>query len=411
MMINKVDKVWGLLYFLMRLLSSCIDEYTIPKNVLVNSKEIVIQGHILAGEESVFYVNYTKPFGDKSQLQETILNAKVTIIGQNGYESKQAEFDMENDRYFIDTKDLEANTLYAVKVEAEGETFQSDFLTLLETPDIKDITYQERENGISIHVSTEGESETSKNYMWTFEEDWEFTAPMDFITHFKDAGTVIYDNTFYPLKDNTKNEYYRCWKHNQSTNIYIYSTNNQQENKVKDFELFNISGDDPRISCVYSLLLKQMAMSDEAYHYYELLKRFSEESGGLFTPMPHDIKGNITCTSNPNLKARGYILSAEVKSKRIFIYASDISTKQSAYNYMPCEEVLLSGIPTKYYQDIKGDIAVGAIIYSPQTFQYTNWKLVKLDKEDILYSRSCIDCRAVENATNKRPDFWPNNYE
>ena len=401
------------LYFLLLIgiLSSCIEEYTIPKSVLENSKGVVIQGHILAGEESVFYVSNTKAFGDRSQLQETILNAKVTIIGQNGYESKKAEFDMENDRYVIDTKDLEANTLYAVKVEVEGETYQSDFLTLLETPEIKDITYKEREDGISIHVSTERESETSKNYMWTFEEDWEFTAPIDFVTHFKDGGTVIYNKDFYPLKENTKNEYYRCWKHNQSSNIFIYSTNKLQENSVRDFELFRITSNDPRISYIYSLLLKQMAMSDEAYHYYEQLKRFSEESGGLFTPMPHEIKGNITCISNPALEARGYILSAKVKSQRIFIYASDFSKREAPYYYVPCEEKPLSEIDPKAWEDLKKEIGAGAIVYSPQSVQYTNWRNVRLDEEDIFYTRSCVDCRAVENATNKRPDFWPVIYE
>ena len=389
------------------LISSCIEEYQIPKSALVSSKEVVIQGRILAGEESVFYVSYTKAFGDRSQLQETILNAKVTIIGQNGYESKKAEFNMENDRYVIDTKDLEANTLYAVKVEAEGETYQSDFLTLLETPEIKDITYKEREDGISIHVSTEGESGTFKNYMWTFEEDWEFTAPIDFVTHFKGGGTVIYNDEFYPLKDKAKNEYYRCWKHNKSSNIYIYSTNKLQENSVKDYELFRIAGNDPKISSIYSLLLKQTSISDEAYHYYEQLKRFSEESGGLFTPMPHEIKGNITCTSNPAIKARGYILSAKVKSQRIFIYASDFSKRETPYHYVPCEEKPLSEIDPRAWGELTTAIGNGAIVYSPQSLFYSRYWLAQLDKEDIFYTRSCVDCRAVENATNKRPDFWP----
>ena len=390
------------------MLSSCIEEYTIPKSELKDSKQVVIQGRILAGEESVFYVSYTKAFGDKSLLQETILNATVTIIGQNGYESPKAEFDIENDYYYIDTKQLEANTLYAVKVEAEGETYQSEFLPLLETPDIKDITYQEREdgNGISIHVSTEGTSDTSSNYMWTFEEDWEFTAPVDFVNHFK-GGTVIYNNAFYPLKESTKNEYYRCWKHSQSSNIYIYSTNELQENSVKDFELFRIPGNDPRISCIYSLLLKQTSISDEAYQYYQQIKRFSEESGGLFTPMPYEVKGNITCTSNPTIKARGYILSARVKSKRIFIYASDFTVRENPDHYILCEDKPLSQIDPRAWSELKAAISNGAIVYSPEALSYSYYYLAQLDDTDIYYSRSCVDCRTVEGSTNKRPDFWP----
>ena len=31
--------------------------------------------------------------------------------------------------------------------------------------------------------------------------------------------------------------------------------------------------------------------------------------------------------------------------------------------------------------------------------------------ESVLYHRECIDCRAVDGATKKRPDFWPNDHE
>ena len=39
---------------------SCVDEYTIPETAALEYEaEIVIEGRILAGEESVFYLTYT----------------------------------------------------------------------------------------------------------------------------------------------------------------------------------------------------------------------------------------------------------------------------------------------------------------------------------------------------------------
>ena len=67
--------------------SSCIEEYSISKNISNGQKQIVIQGHIRAGDQSVFYISYAKSFGDMTSSQETILNAKINIIGKNGYES------------------------------------------------------------------------------------------------------------------------------------------------------------------------------------------------------------------------------------------------------------------------------------------------------------------------------------
>ena len=69
------------------LISSCIEEYKIPTTLSVpREAELVIQGRILAGEESVIYITKTQPLGEM-KLDEPITHAKVTVIGQNGYES------------------------------------------------------------------------------------------------------------------------------------------------------------------------------------------------------------------------------------------------------------------------------------------------------------------------------------
>ena len=102
---------------------SCIDEYTIPKaTAIAYEAEIAIEGRILAGEESVVYLSYTTPLNSEEAAPD-ILNAQIYVIGQNGYRSKAAEFDIENDCYVIDTRTLENNTHYALEVTVDGETY------------------------------------------------------------------------------------------------------------------------------------------------------------------------------------------------------------------------------------------------------------------------------------------------
>ena len=392
------------------LLSSCIEEYTIPKSELKDSKQVVIQGRILAGEESVFYLNYTKPFGDKSQLQETILNATVTIIGQNGYESPKAEFDIENDYYYIDTKQLEANTLYAVKVEAEGETYQSEYLSILQTPEIEEISYTENPDGISIHVSTKGNNEASRYYMWSYEEDWEFTAPIDFMSMLE-LENILYSNIYYRLIEEGKqdNPYYRCWNHNKSHNVFLGSTDKLQDNVIKDLKLFSISVDDIRISCIYSLLLKQWSLSREAYEYYTNIKRLTEDSNSLFQPMPYEFKGNVHCISDPTQKVQGYILASNVVTKRTFVYASDFTQCHPAYN-APCVEITLDpDSPDDYnaLNEMSNMLSSGYILEIPYGVHITNIYQFEILGGETFYAPQCLDCRTVEGSTNKRPDFWP----
>ena len=96
------------------LISSCIEEYKMPTYAANDFEpELVIQGYILSNDESLVYLSMTEPVYNESD-PIPITNAKVNIIGQNGYESKTAEYQEERDCYVIDTEELSQETLYAL---------------------------------------------------------------------------------------------------------------------------------------------------------------------------------------------------------------------------------------------------------------------------------------------------------
>ena len=392
---------------IMAILSSCIEDYTLPSAALANYKsEVVIQGRILRGGETIIYMTQTQPMGTVLKQETQVKNAKIKVIGQNGYQSEYAEYDSDNRYYVIDTKDLPNNTQYALQAEANGETYQSEFLTLLETPDIEDVNYKELEDGISIHVSARNSDDESRYYMWSYEEDWEFTATYDLIA-LGTLGRLMYNKNTYNELTSYVNPYYRCWKHDESQNILIYTTKDLNQNAVKDVELLHIPIDDSRISYIYSILVKQYSLSEDAYSYYASLKKFSEESSGLFTPMPYEVKGNIKCTSNPNTKAKGYVLASNIKTKRIFIYESDFKNIYSTYHDAACniessfDAAKRDDMWTKVWNDRV--LLDDAVIMSPNNDM--------IDLGDMIYSKGCVDCRFIKGANKKRPYFWPNNHE
>ena len=385
------------------LITSCIEEYKIQEMVPFESPDIVIQGRITSGSESVFYLSKTQPIGSK-ETPESILNAEITIVGQNGYESPKATFDIEEDCYIINTQDLPDNTLYAVLIKAEGETYQSEFQELFITPSIESVSYKEREDGISIHVTSYGDEGNSPYYLWAYEEDWEFHAP-DNINGLK--GIPVYSKEIYNLPfldENGNNPYLYCWGHNSSKHINIYNTTTLTENTAKEVELFRIPIDDVRISYIYSILVKQYSLSPEGYQYYSLIKKHSEESSGLFTPIPGEVKGNISCISNPDIKVLGYVLASTCQTKRIYIYESDFKQICSEYD----SGCISAGWGDDFFNLNKiYTEGVIAMTYNGELSPFLNPNLT----ETIFYTRECIDCRAVEGSTKKRPDFWPNNHE
>ena len=385
------------------LITSCIEEYKIQEMVPFESPDIVIQGRIASGSESVFYLSKTQPIGSE-ETPESILNAEITIVGQNGYESPKATFDIEEDCYIINTQDLPDNTLYAVLIKAEGETYQSEFQELFITPSIESVSYKEREDGISIHVTSYGDEGNSPYYLWAYEEDWEFHAP-DNINGLK--GIPVYSKEFYDLPfldENGNNPYLYCWGHNSSKHINIYNTTILTENTAKEVELFRIPIDDVRISYIYSILVKQYSLSPEGYQYYSLIKKYSEESSGLFTPIPGEVKGNISCISNPDIKVLGYVLASTCQTKRVFIYESDFKQICSEYD----SGCISAGWGDDFFNLNKiYTEGVIAMTYNGELSPFLNPNLT----ETIFYTRECIDCRVVKGSTKKRPDFWPNNHE
>lgn len=132
----------------------------------------------------------------------------------------------------------------------------------------------------------------------------------------------------------------------------------------------------------------------------------SEESSGLFTPMPTELRGNIICTSTPEKKVHGFVIASTITTKRIFIYEEQFDQINSEYEHKCIWKRPDLNSQSWYYEwtqniENKGAIAVtkdGDILGSD--FPYNT-----------LYSRECVDCRSVEGSTKKRPDFWPNNHE
>ena len=375
---------------------SCIDEYTIPKTIATEHEaELVIEGRILAGEESVFNLTYTTPLNNEEEAPD-ILNAQVYVIGQNGYRSEVAEFDIEDDCYVIDTQSLENNTLYAVEVIVDGDTYQSDFQSLLHSPDIDEVTWQENESSVSIYVTTLAEKTDSRHFMWSFEEDWEFHAEIDMRGN--NEIKAIYKKEHYPDLTETYNPYLYCWMHDVSRNILLYSTTNLSENLVQNAKLHEIGIEDIRISYIYSILVKQWSLTDEAYNYYATLKRYTEEPEGLFTPILSDYQGNIRCISNPDKRVHGYVLASNVTTKRIFIYEEDFKHMRSLYWDRYC---------TWMGEDMRpwGN--------GPVESWLSPWVIIKnlQTSDETLYLWNCVNCRHTQGATKKRPDFWPNNHE
>ena len=135
-----------------------------------------------------------------------------------------------------------------------------------------------------------------------------------------------------------------------------------------------------------------------------MIKKYSEESSGIFTPIPSEVKGNVSCISNPEIKVLGYVLASTCQTKRVFIYESDFKQICSEYD----SGCISAGWGDNFFNLNKiYTEGVIAMTYNGELSDLLNPNLT----ETIFYTRECIDCRVVKGSTKKRPDFWPTDHE
>lgn len=392
-------KIFTVILLGLLMVNGCISEFHVdlPEG---NSERLVVEGNIIANSDSRFYLSKSIPLGSSEDVKpEPVTNARLIVAGSDGYKSNPATHIGEG-IYDVHIGNLSTDIGYNIEIEYDGDTYQSEPAVPIYTPEIESITWvQPQEYGeISVRVSNYDDNQGFKYYLWNYEEDWETTAE--------------YRNRFYydPVKDlyyeTPDYQYFYCWDKHVGNEILLASTEALTENRIVNQELFTRSSDDMRFWELYAVKVSQIAISKDAYDYFYHIKKQNVDMGGLFTPQPSDIQGNIACITNPDKKTVGYVsVTTNLTGKRIFITPDEITFKKPTRK---CTE--LSD------EEVKKMLSQG---YTLPFLYNTGWRPQGFFTEeggeiktyiDFWAPVACMDCRE-ERGTKNKPDFWPNNHE
>lgn len=372
---------------LLTLLSGCVSEYN--ANLPATDENIlIVEGDIVANTNSQFSLSKSFPLSvDKLPADYNDITATIVIVGSDGYRSESGSR-IGTGKYQIPVGELKSDVAYGIEIEYNGAKYTSIPATPLATPEIDELAWKQPvpKEEVTIHLSTQGDPEKFQYYMWNYAEDWEITA-------------AFYTNCFYDpmtggMYQESPDPVYYCWKKYSSQKILIATTESQRENRILNYPLYKINPSDDRTSVLYSVLVKQRALSKEAYDYYQNLQKQNESMGGLFTPQPSEVQGNISCNTDPSRKVIGFVgVLKNTTEKRIFITTTEITHPFSrstceAYDDEYFAELQLSSFADRYSA---GFVPVGMAI--PEF-----WTQGK-----------CADCQK-NGGTKKKPEFWPNDH-
>ncbi len=104
----------------------------------------------------------------------------------------------------------------------------------------------------------------------------------------------------------------------------------------------------------YSILVKQYALTPDAFNFYQNLKTNTEQLGSIFDAQPSEISGNIHNVNNANEPVIGYMSITNVQSLRIFVNAASVLPQYflTPYPY-DCElDVALYNVPFNSVQTV-----------------------------------------------------------
>ncbi|GAB3240013.1 DUF4249 domain-containing protein [Hymenobacter seoulensis] len=376
--------------------SGCVQEY-LPEVVEAANNYLVVDGFINGSGVTTIRLARSIKLGAPSSFPPEA-KATVVIEGKSGLRYSLSETASAGE-YTSVSQELPAGQQYRLRIRtSQGRDYASDYVPLKATPDIDNFEGRPTPNGLQLYISAHDESNQTQYYRWQYSETWEFTS--GHWSHWRfSKGTPDRRPYFRRAED-----IYHCWRTEVSTAIKTASTVRLSQDVVRNQRLLFIPSSSGRLQSKYSILVRQYALSQEEFDYWEAVKKNTENIGTLFDPLPSQIQGNVHCLSDEQEPVLGFVGATTEVSQRIFIDRLKLPNDWRPINegYEKCEG---TGVI------IHDSIFKGINMYeefADTTYRTPLTEVTTPDGRIIGFNYQltpCVDCRL--RGTNVKPSFWP----
>jgi hypothetical protein len=338
---------------------------------------LVVEGNLNAGGDSTV-LRLTRTFKlDAASTPKTENNAQLTVEGKDN--TTRSLTGRGNGYYVSLNLNLILNNEYRLRIKtSDGKEYVSDYVKVKKTPLIDSISWERTPDGVDIFANTKDPSNATRYYRWEYDETWEIRS--SYYSGFVYATGGVRPRNF-PQEDVSV-----CWKYASSTSIPLANSTRLQEDIIYKAPLTRIPPRDERLGVRYSILVRQYGLEKEAYNFYELMKKNTEEIGSIFNPQPSELRGNIHCVTDRSEYVLGYVTASTVEKQRIFIQVT-----QWGFT-LTCETKDVTLVPdsTAFYLGSGQFIPVDFLLIPPH---YSS------------ASPRCVDCTRRGGSIVK-PSYW-----
>lgn len=298
------------------------------------------------------------------------------------------------------------NTNYTLHIKtASGAIYESKPTKTTSNSQIESINVSlgksiANEDEFRLNINSYDPTGISKYYRYTYEETYKIVAQ-----NWSPLELAIVSRIPSIVERRTKIDQSKevCYQTLASTDIIQTETTDKIEDRVSNFLVRNILTSDFKTGHRYSILIKQFVQSYEAHTYYEVLKKFSNNSNVLAQSQPGFFSSNIEAKTENGEKVLGFFEVTSVSSKRFFFNYRDFYEKGRPPYLTKCETLA----PLNRLSTPMEEPPVPLIL----ALETGNWLYFKdNDNADenngpyLLTSKDCGDCTAF--GTTVKPIFW-----
>jgi len=321
-----------LLMFMVITVCTCRKPYA-PPAITGNGSHLVVEGVINSGTDSTtITLSRTVNLASKTTVNP-VLNAQVAVVSDQNVVFPLTE--TANGNYVSAGLNLDVTRQYRLSIKTANEQYQSDLVPVNITPPIDSLGFNIVNNpaiGIQIYANTHDASNTAKYFRWDYTENWEF--------HAKYGSEYISNGTAIVLRTTAQN-ISTCYTNDVSSNIVLGSSAKLSQDVIYQNPIIFIPYTSEKIESEYTILLRQYALTGEAYSFYQSLKTNTEQLGSIFDAEPSQLPGNIHCINNPAELVVGYVSVCTVSTKRVFIYNQQLPDWVTIYPYTCQQDTVL----------------------------------------------------------------------
>jgi hypothetical protein len=373
------------------LIWACKKPYS-PNIVNSPNSYLVVEGVINNSNDSTI-IKLSKTVNISGNVKSAVVgNATVSVEGEGG--GVYPLTPQGDGTYVVPALNLDASKKYRLHIATnDNKEYASDYVEVRKTQPIDSVGFYVKNNAVQVYVNTHDATNSSRYYRWSYDETWRF--------HSRYQSSYMVDHVLKTVVGRTASEQnYYCFAGDKSSTIVIGSSAKLTQDVIFQQPVTTMASTSEKVELRYSILLKQYALTKEAYQFWENLKKNTEQLGSIFDAQPSQLTGNIHNLKDPAEPVIGYISVTNVQSKRVFIDNLDLPRDWAPtypYDCGPPDSALLMNPITKQ-NDVLNIIVNGIAV-----------PIIDITKERDLkgftYSSiECTDCRIRGRV--QAPSFW-----